>query len=84
MLHNLNKLISLFISFCLILEQIAFAQSLDLSRYLSNSTKPLIQSDKFRPLHLRYISYDSQANDFKLLSDKGDFIKGLSPEGDCP
>jgi len=28
--------------------------------------------DKFRPLHLRYLQYDPQFNNFKLLLDKGD------------
>ena len=86
--HNPNKLISLFISFCLILEQTAFAQAIDLSHYFAHSAKSVIKNDKFRPLHLRYISYDSQSNDFKLLLDKGDFLKGplkgLSPKGTVP
>ncbi|HAH20990.1 MAG TPA: hypothetical protein DCL49_08830, partial [Candidatus Omnitrophica bacterium] len=40
--------------------------------------------DTFRPLHLRYLSYDNQANDFKILLDKGDYEKGLSPKGTVP
>ncbi|MCX7661989.1 MAG: hypothetical protein N2Z79_04835, partial [Candidatus Omnitrophica bacterium] len=31
--------------------------------------------DKFRPLHLRYLSYDNLANSFQLLLDKGDSPK---------
>ena len=73
--QSLNKIISLFISFCLIFEQSAFAQSIDLSHYFANSGKPIIQSDKFRPLHLRYLGYDNLGQDFKLLLDKGDTKK---------
>ncbi len=73
--QNLYKIISLFLSFCLILEQGVFAQTIDLSHYFArNSSQTIPQSDKFRPLHLRYISYDNQANDFKILLDKGDFF----------
>ena len=73
--HNFRKLISLFLSFCLILEQSVFAQSIDLSHYFANSGKPVLQSDKFRPLHLRYMGYDNLNQDFKLLLDKGDTKK---------
>ena len=70
---RLTKLLSLILSFCLILEQSVFAQTIDLSHYFArNSASTIPQSDKFRPLHLRYISYDNQAHDFKLLLDKGD------------
>ena len=80
--HKSKKLISLFISFCLILEQSVlptgrqvFAQSIDLSHYFANSAKPVFQSDKFRPLHLRYLGYDNLSQDFKLLLDQGDTKK---------
>ncbi|MDO8747982.1 MAG: hypothetical protein Q7J72_02570 [Candidatus Omnitrophota bacterium] len=73
--RNFKKLISFFISFCLILEQSAFAQSIDLSHYFANSGKPILQNDKFRPLHLRYLGYDNLNNDFKILLDKGDTKK---------
>ena len=72
---RLTKLISLFLSFCLIFEQSVFAQSIDLSHYFANSAKPVFQSDKFRPLHLRYLGYDNLKQDFKLLLDKGDTKK---------
>ncbi|MDO8748482.1 MAG: hypothetical protein Q7J72_05135 [Candidatus Omnitrophota bacterium] len=75
MLLKLKKLISLFISFCLILEQTTFAQSINLSHYFANPGKPIIQSDKFRPLHLRYLGYDNLSQDFKLLLDRGDTKK---------
>ncbi|MCX5712678.1 MAG: hypothetical protein NTY47_06405, partial [Candidatus Omnitrophica bacterium] len=82
------RFISLFICFSLLFEQSGFAQvagTLNLSAYLSAATSaPAV--DKFRPLHLRYLSYDAQNNNFKLLLDKGDaFIKnegrGTKDEG---
>ncbi len=72
---NFKKLISFLISFCLILEQSVFAQAIDLSRYFVHNPAQAIQSDKFRPLHLRYLGYDNQGQDFKLLLDKGDTKK---------
>ncbi|MDO8748289.1 MAG: hypothetical protein Q7J72_04130 [Candidatus Omnitrophota bacterium] len=76
MLHRCNKLISLTLCVLLLLEQAGFAQtvSLNLSHYLSQSPKPAV-SDTFRPLHLRYLSYDNLNQDFKLLLDKGDTKK---------
>ncbi len=79
--HRRDKLISLILCLSLLLEQVGFAQtvSLNLSNYLSQTPKPAV-SDTFRPLHLRYLSYDSQSNDFKLLLDKGDAVgNGLKP-----
>ncbi len=70
-----TKILSFFLCFCLIFEQSLFAQTIDLSHYfVRNPAQTVHQSDKFRPLHLRYISYDNQANDFKILLDKGDFF----------
>ena len=69
---QIRKPLSLFLSFCLIFEQTAFAQSIDLSHYFANSGKAVIQSDKFRPLHLRFLGYDNLSQDFKILLDKGD------------
>src|SRR3989338_4104809 len=70
-----TKLLSLVLSFCLILEQSAFAQTLDLFHYFANPAKPALPSDKFRPLHLRYLGYDNLSQDFKILLDKGDTKK---------
>ena len=73
MSSRLTKLLSLFLSFCLICEQTSvFAQSINLSHYFANSGKAVIQSDKFRPLHLRYLGYDNLSQDFKIILDKGD------------
>src|SRR3989338_3975189 len=78
-----GRIAHFFLCFCLIFEQPVFAQvaqSLDISSYFNQARTSLIPQDKFRPLHLRYISYDSQANDFKLLLDKGDAVgNGLKP-----
>src|SRR3990167_6589162 len=86
---KLLKIISLILCFLLCFEQSGFAQvaaQLDISGHLAALHQALTQ-DKFRPLHLRYLSYDSLNNNFKLLLDKGDFMKGLSPsstEGTVP
>ncbi|MEK6567485.1 MAG: hypothetical protein AABZ27_01945, partial [Candidatus Omnitrophota bacterium] len=75
MSSRLTKLLSLFLAFCLIFEQSVFAQSINLSHYFANSAKPVFQSDKFRPLHLRSLGYDNLSQDFKILLDKGDTRK---------
>ena len=72
---KLKKLTSLLLCFLLILQQTSFAQTLDLSHYFTNPAKPALPSDKFRPLHLRYLGYDNLNNDFKILLDKGDTKK---------
>ena len=76
MLRKAKKLISLILCPLLIFQQTGLAQavSLNLSNYLSQTPKP-VASDTFRPLHLRYLSYDNLSQDFKLLLDKGDFLK---------
>lgn len=74
----LRKIISLALSFGLLFQQIGFAQvatELNLTGFLSKIS-PISVQDKFRPLSLRYFSYDSLNNNFKLLLDKGD-IKQL-------
>src|SRR3989338_4057367 len=76
MFPKLKKLISLILSLSLLLQQSVFAQtvSLNLANYLNQASLPVI-SDTFRLVHLRYLFYDSISNDFKLLIDKGDFLK---------
>jgi len=76
---KLFKIIALFICFFMFFEQSGFAQvagELDISGQLMAFRNSLVQ-DKFRPLHLRYLQYDSQLNNFKLLLDKGN-LKTLS------
>lgn len=80
-----TKLISTLLCYFLLFEQClpagrqaAFAQvagALDISGHLAQLHSSLFP-DKFRPLHLRYLSYDNIANSFKLLLDKGD-LKNL-------
>ncbi|MFH0738927.1 MAG: HEAT repeat domain-containing protein [Candidatus Omnitrophota bacterium] len=56
-----------------ILQQLGFAQisaELNIAGHLSALRNPLV-IDKFRPLHLRYLSYDTLHNNFRLLLDKG-------------
>ena len=69
-----SKLISSLLCFFLLFEQCGFAQvagALDISGHLAQLHNSLF-ADKFRPIHLRYLSYDNIANSFKLLLDKGD------------
>src|SRR3989339_1030161 len=68
-----KKLISLALTLSFGLQQTVFAYtaSLNLSGYL-NQGPNLTVSDKFRPINLRYFSYQPQTNDFKILLDKGD------------
>jgi hypothetical protein len=73
-MRKANKILSLLLCFVLIFQQSGLAQvagSLDISGYLSGLRNSFIQ-DKFRPLHLRFLSYETQANKFNLLLDKGD------------
>ncbi|MEK6568579.1 MAG: hypothetical protein AABZ27_07595, partial [Candidatus Omnitrophota bacterium] len=73
-----KKTISLILSFSLLLAQPVFAQGvaeLNIGKYLSQM--PALNTDSFRPAHLRYISYDIKSNDFKLLLDQGDLEKSL-------
>ncbi|MCX5710346.1 MAG: hypothetical protein NT088_06490, partial [Candidatus Omnitrophica bacterium] len=73
-----SKILAIFLSFCLLSQQLGFAQvalQLNLSRFLYQ----LGPVDKFRPLHMRYFSFDSAVNKFDLLLDKGD-LKKISDE----
>ncbi|MDD5691571.1 MAG: hypothetical protein PHP10_00095 [Candidatus Omnitrophica bacterium] len=79
--HKLTKILSFLLCFVLIFQQSGFTQiagELDLSGHFFALRNSFIQ-DRFRPLHLRYLSYDALSNNFNLLLDKGDFAKGLSP-----
>jgi len=73
MFRKLQKILSLFLSFTFIFYQAGFAQvaaELNLAGYLGQFHTPAI--DKFRPLHLRYFSYDANSNNFRIILDKGD------------
>ena len=69
-----RKFISLFLTASLLFQQTGFIYALgelDISSYL-NRLSGAVTQDNFRPLHMRYFSYDAQNNDFNLLLDKGD------------
>ena len=68
------KFICISLCFIFFFEQSGFAQvaeELNLSNYLNLLRNSFVQ-DKFRPVHLRYLSYDNLNNRFSLLLDKGD------------
>ncbi len=69
-----RKIISLVLSLCFIFQQTGFVQAaaveLNLSGYFARMASSM-DVDKFRPIHLRYFSYDSLNNSFKVLLDKG-------------
>src|SRR3989339_30863 len=69
-----RRIISLTVSLGLLLQQTVFAYTatLNLSGYL-NQGPNLTVSDKFRPINLRYFSYQPKTNDFQILLDKGDY-----------
>jgi len=69
----LKKAISLILSLSLIITQPIFAQGLaqlNLAQYLGQA-RPAA-TDIFRPVQLRYFSYDNLNNSFRILLDKGD------------
>jgi len=75
--RKITKILSFILCFLLLFEQSGFAQvaaQLDISAHLTALRQSLVP-DKFRPLHLRYLSYDAPSNNFKLLLDKGDAFR---------
>jgi HEAT repeat protein len=54
----------------LLFEQSGFAQTADVSRHFP-VLPAACEPESFRPVHLRYLSYDRQNSDFKVLMDKG-------------
>jgi len=76
-----RRILSLLLSFGLLFQQISFAQvaaELNLGNYLSRIGSNIVQ-ERFRPLRLRYFSYDSLNDNFKVLLDKGD-LKNLQTQ----
>ncbi|MGE5196912.1 MAG: SAM-dependent methyltransferase [Deltaproteobacteria bacterium] len=68
------KLLSLIFCLSFIFQQLGFAQltaELNPANYI-NRTQNSFPQDKFRPLHIRYLAYDSLGENFRLLLDKGD------------
>ena len=82
-----RRIISIILSFCFLFTQTGFAQvaavELNLAGHLARLGNSLAV-EAFRPVHLRYFSYDTLNNTFKVLLDKGDYLKGLSPQGTVP
>jgi len=73
--RKVSKIIAFVLCFLLCFEQSGFAQAAAVELNLAGHLASLHQnifSEKFRPLHLRYLSYDNLKNNFKLLLDKGD------------
>lgn len=78
----LHRIISLVLIFGLLFQQVGFAQvaaEFNIGGYLSSISSNTVQ-DKFRPLHLRYFSYDNLNDNFKVLLDKGDINNLGAPE----
>ena len=80
-----RKVLSLFLSFILLITQTGFAQvaavELNLTSHFARLGSSFTQ-DKFRLPHLRYFSYDNTKNNIQLLLDKGDLkdLKDLKLE----
>ena len=78
--RKVSKFISALLCLCFFLQQTGLAQvaaELNIAGYMSSLRQALVQ-DKFRPLHLRYFSYNLKDNNFNILLDKGD-AKDLKP-----
>ncbi|MDD5108482.1 MAG: M48 family metalloprotease [Candidatus Omnitrophica bacterium] len=78
------KILSILLCVSLLLQQTGFAQVANAELNIAgtlNSLHNALSPDKFRPLHLRSISYDSLNNNFKLLLDKGDQFKDKRTPG---
>jgi len=71
MLKRINRIAALIVIFCMMLEQSSFAQvapDINIPAYLSG----LMPADRFRPMHARWLSYDSLNNSFDLAIEQGD------------
>jgi len=70
-----SRIITIFLCCLLIFQQTGFARVASVELNIAGhfaSLRNTFSADKFRPLHLRYISFDNLNNNFKLLLDKGD------------
>lgn len=73
MTKRIPKIAYLLLCLLLITEQSGLAQvaaELNIAGYLNNLQSAAIL-DKYRPIHLRYLSYDVSSNSFNLLLDRG-------------
>jgi len=69
-----SKILSIFLSALLLFQQTGLAQvasSVDISGKFASLRQSFSPEARYRPLHLRYLSFDSANNNFKLLIDKG-------------
>ena len=72
MLKKVKKISSFLLCLLLIFQQAGFAQvavELNIAGHLAGLHNVFV-ADTFRPLHLRYLSYNPTNNNFKLLLDK--------------
>src|SRR3989338_3071415 len=77
----MRRIVSIILSVGLLFQQTGFlyaAGELNLSTYLSQLHNNIVKPDIFRPVHLRYFSYDSLNNSYKILLDKGDYTRSPS------
>lgn len=65
----IRRIIGSVLCFTLLFEQSGFAQSVSQNDFFAHSRL----NGAFIPAHLRYVSYDENANNFKFLFDNGDF-----------
>jgi methylase of polypeptide subunit release factors len=73
MMKKMRRTLCLFLCLSFAFQQLGFAQSVgqvNVAGYLT-SLRSALPQDTFRPLHLRYLSYDTSSNQFNLLVDKG-------------
>ncbi|MBI4982648.1 MAG: hypothetical protein HZC15_05895 [Candidatus Omnitrophica bacterium] len=73
MSKKLNQIAAIILSTTLIFQQVGFAQvaaQLDLSSQFVKLGSQFVQ-DKFRPVQMRYFSYDVSKHDFQILLDMG-------------
>jgi hypothetical protein len=75
------KIIAILLCALLVIQQTGFAQVASVELNIAGNFASLhntLNPDKFRPLHLRYLSYDQRESSFKLFLDKGDQLDGLT------
>ncbi|MEI6831172.1 MAG: phosphoglycerate kinase [Candidatus Omnitrophota bacterium] len=73
-----RKISSILVAFCLLFQQLGFASmatELNLAGHLSKMSSAFTP-DRFRPIHIRFFSYDTLNDNIKVMLDKGD-VKNL-------
>jgi hypothetical protein len=76
--HFFRKLFSWLMIICFIIEQPVFAQTVQLNLPVVASSLISPQQDCYRPMHLRFLSFDQARQSFDLRADKGDSKENLS------